>query len=77
MSGIMKLVTSLRDEEVQLLQQLRNAVKKRRERPASSGPTFGARIADAVAAMVGPCRVIRVDRERAKEGIWQRQSGPF
>ena len=53
MSGIMKLVTSLRDEEVQLLQQLRNAVKKRRERPASSGTTFGARIADAVAAMVG------------------------
>ena len=53
MSGIKRLVTSLRDEEIQLLQQLRAAVKKRRERPASPTMPFGARIADGVAAMVG------------------------
>ena len=53
MSGIKKLVTSLHDEEIQLLQQLRAAVKKRRERPATQTMPFGARIADGVAAMVG------------------------
>ena len=52
MSGIKRLVTSLHDEEIQLLQHLRAVVRKRRERPAPTMP-FGARIADAVAAMVG------------------------
>src|ERR1700682_5158214 len=53
MSGIKKLVTSLHDEEIQLLQQLRSAVKKRRERPAIQTMAFGARISDGVASMVG------------------------
>jgi uncharacterized membrane protein len=53
MSGIKKLVTSLHDEEIQLLEQLRAAVRKRRERPATQQMSTGARIADAVAAMVG------------------------
>ena len=53
MSGIKKLVTSLHDEEIQLLQQLRTAVKKRRERPQGTDLAFGARVADGVAAMVG------------------------
>jgi uncharacterized membrane protein len=53
MSGIQRLVTSLHDEEIQLLQQLRTAVKKRRERPTTQTMPFGARIADGVAAMVG------------------------
>jgi len=53
MSGIKKLVTSLHDEEIQLLQQLRTAVKKRRERPPGTDLAFGARVADGVAAMVG------------------------
>lgn len=53
MSGIKKLVTSLHDEEIQLLEQLRTAMKKRRERPAVQQMPLGPRIADAVAAMVG------------------------
>ena len=54
MSGIKKLVTSLHDEELLLLQQLRDAVKKKRQRPAGASELpFGPRIADAVAAMVG------------------------
>jgi len=53
MSGIKKLVSSLHDEEIQLLQQLRTAVRKRREKPATQAMPFGARIADGVAAMVG------------------------
>ena len=56
MSGIHKLVTSLHDEEIQLLQQLRSIVKKRRERPPGPPGTalgFGPRVADGVAAMVG------------------------
>lgn len=53
MNGIKSLVTTLREEEIQLLQQLRTAVKKRRERPPSTELSFGARIADGVAAMVG------------------------
>ena len=53
MSGMKRLVTSLHDEEIQLLQNLRAAVKKRRERPSAQTMSFGARIADGVAAMVG------------------------
>jgi len=53
MSGLSKLVSTLHDEEVDLLQRLRLALKKRRERPPSSMPTAGERIADSVAAMVG------------------------
>ncbi len=54
MSGIKKLVSSLHDEELLLLQQLRDAVKKKRRGPAAASELpFGPRIADAVAAMVG------------------------
>ena len=53
MSGIKKLVSSLHDEEIQLLQQLRAAVRKRRERPTTQELSFGSRIADGVAATMG------------------------
>ena len=52
MNTVNKLITTLHNDEIALLQRLRAARKNKRDKPPSE-MTFGARIADTVAATMG------------------------
>ena len=52
MNAVNKLITNLHSEEIALLQRLRATRKNKRDKPPSE-MTFGARIADTVAATMG------------------------